>query len=207
MARYFTVHADHPEPRAIGQAVEILRGGGLIAYPTDSAFALGCILGNKEGLERMRGIRELRPNHDFTLLCSEFAQLGTYVQMDNRVFRAIKAATPGPYTFILPATRETPRVMLHPKKKTVGVRVPDFVTTLRLLDALGEPIVSTTLWLPGDEEPMTDGWTVKDSLDHELDAVVDAGECGHEPTTVVDFSDGDPVVVRVGGGDPEPFEA
>lgn len=206
MGRYFPLHADHPEPRALGQAVEIVRDGGLIAYPTDSAYALGCRLGNKDGLERMRSIRQLKPNHDFTLLCSEFAQLGTYVQMDNWVFRAIKAATPGAYTFILPGTRETPRVMLHPKKRTVGVRVPDHITAQALLERLGEPLVSTTLWLPDDEDPLTDGWEVQERLEHQVDAVLDSGDCGHQPTTVVDFTHGDVEIVRVGGGDPAPFE-
>ena len=149
MARYFDVHPDNPQPRALEQVVDILRSGGLVAYPTDSAFALGCTLGNREGLERIRGIRHLDRHHHFTLVCSEFAQLGTYVQMDNWMFRAVKAATPGPYTFVLPATREAPKVMLNDRKKTVGVRLPQHTTALALLSLLGEPLMSSTLILPG----------------------------------------------------------
>ncbi len=206
MARYFDVHPVDPQPRAIGQVVDILRGGGLIAYPTDSCFALGCSLDNPEGKDRIRRIRHLDDKHHYTLVCADFAQLGQFVQLDNSVFRAIKAVTPGPYTFILPATREVPRRLLHPKKKTVGVRIPEHPVVRELLSALGEPILSSTLILPDDDDPMTEGWLIKDRLDHEIDAVIDSGECGLEPTTVVDWSDGAPVVTRVGAGDPSPFE-
>lgn len=206
MARYFDVHPDNPQPRSIAQVVDIITGGGLVAYPTDSCFALGCRLGNKDGLDRIRGIRQLDDRHHFTLVCSEFAQLGQFVQMDNDVFRAVKAATPGQYTFILPATREVPKQMLHPKKKTVGVRIPAHTTTQALLSALGEPLMSSTLLLPGAEEPMTEGWTIKDELDGVLDAVLDSGDCGTEPTTVVDFSGDEVVIDRIGAGDPTPFE-
>ncbi|MGC3993462.1 MAG: L-threonylcarbamoyladenylate synthase [Propionicimonas sp.] len=207
MARYFDVHPDNPQPRALGQVAEIIRDGGLVAYPTDSGYALGCRLGNKDGLDRIRTLRHLSDKHHFTLCCSEFAQLGQYVQMDNDVFRAIKAATPGAYTFILKATREAPKVMLQPKKRTVGVRVPAHTTALALLNTLGEPLMSSTLILPGHEEPMTDGWTVNDDLGTQLDAVLDSGDCGLEPTTIVDLSEGDVEITRYGAGDPTPFEA
>lgn len=206
MAKYFDVHPVNPQSRSIQQAADILRKGGLVAYPTDSCYALGCILGNKDGLERIRKIRQLDDKHHFTLVCANFAQLGQYVDMDNRVFRAVKAATPGPYTFILPATREVPKVMVHPKKRTVGVRVPDHVTALALLEALGEPLMSSTLLLPGHDEPLTDGWQIQEALDNRVDAVIDSGDCGVEPTTVVNFTGGDIVVERIGAGDPSPFE-
>ncbi len=206
MAKYFDVHPDNPQPRAIGQVVDLVRDGALIAYPTDSCYALGCQLGNRDGLERIRRIRQLDDKHHFTLVCREFGQLGQFVHIDNAVFRSIKAATPGSYTFILPATKEVPRQMLHPKKKTVGVRIPDHVTTQALLAELGEPLLSSTLLLPGEDDALTQGWEIKDRLDHDLDAVVDSGDCGAEPTTVIDFSDGGATVVRVGAGDPSPFE-
>ena len=164
MARYFVVNPDNPQPRALDQIVAILRAGGVIAYPTDSGFALGSLVGNRSGADRIRAIRDLDERHHMTVVVSEFGQLGRYVQMDNRVFRAIKAATPGPYTFILEATREVPRVMQHPRKRTIGVRVPDHVTTLALLDRLGEPLISSTLIAPGETEPMSDGWQINEEL-------------------------------------------
>ncbi|PXY29284.1 threonylcarbamoyl-AMP synthase [Prauserella sp. PE36] len=201
MARYFDVHPDNPQTRSIGKVVEILRGDGLIAYPTDSCFALGSQLGNRDGIDRIRSIRQLDDRHHFTLVCQDFAQLGQFVHINNAVFRAIKAATPGSYTFILPATKEVPRRLLHPKKKTVGVRIPEHTVALALLAELGEPMLSSTLLLPGEEEPLTQGWEIKDRLDHVLDAVIDSGECGTEPTTVVDFSGDEPEIVRAGAGD------
>lgn len=206
MATFFDVHPVDPQPRSISQVVRVMDDGGLVAYPTDSGFALGCRMGNHEGLSRMRQIRELDDKHHFTLLCKDFAQLGQLVHVDNAVFRAIKAATPGCYTFILPATGEVPRKLLHPKKRTVGVRIPDHRVAQALLAELGEPILTTTLLLPGDAEPMTDGWEVKERLDHQVDAVLDSGDTGREPTTVVDFSSGAPEVLRRGAGDPSPFE-
>ncbi|MGW4651874.1 L-threonylcarbamoyladenylate synthase [Kitasatospora sp. NPDC004289] len=206
MAKYFDVHPESPQPRTINTVADSLRSGALIAYPTDSCFALGCQLGNHEGLERIRTIRRLDDRHHFTLVCEDFAQLGQFVQLDNNVFRAVKAATPGSYTFILPATKEVPRRLLHPKKKTVGVRIPDHAVTRALLAELGEPLVSSTLILPGDEEPMTQGWEIKERLDHVLDAVLDSGDCGTEPTTVIDFSDGEANIVRRGAGDTSRFE-
>lgn len=206
MARYFDVHPQNPQPRSIGQVVNLLRDGGVVAYPTDSSYALGCRIGSPDGAERIRRIRGLDERHHFTLVCAEFAQLGQLVQLSNAAFRAVKAATPGPYTFILPATREVPRRLAHPKKKTVGVRIPDHPVVRALLRELGEPLLSTTLILPGHEEPMTDGWQIKEELDHVVDAVVDAGDCGKQPSTVVDWSSGAPEVVRVGAGDPTRFE-
>ena len=205
MARYLDVHPDNPQPRAIAAAVDLVRRDGLIAYPTDSCFALGCQLGNRSGLERIHTIRQLDEHHHFTLVCGSFAQLGHFVRLDNRVFRAVKAATPGQYTFILPATREVPRRMLHPRKRTVGVRIPRHPVATALLAELGEPLVSSTLLMPGEETPMTQGWEIKERLDHLVDAVIDSGECGDVPTTVVDFSDGEPVIVRHGAGDPTRF--
>ncbi|MYQ46839.1 threonylcarbamoyl-AMP synthase [Streptomyces sp. SID4985] len=200
------MHPENPQPRAIAQIADAVRSGALIAYPTDSCYALGCQLGSKDGMERIRSIRQLDDRHHFTLMCRDFAQLGQFVRIDNDVFRAIKAATPGSYTFILPATPEVPRKLLHPKKRTVGVRIPDHVVTQALLAELGEPLVSSTLLLPDEEEPPTQGWEIKDRLDHVVDAVVDSGECGTEPTTVVDFSGGEPEIVRRGAGDASLFE-
>jgi tRNA threonylcarbamoyl adenosine modification protein (Sua5/YciO/YrdC/YwlC family) len=205
MARYLDVHPDDPQPRIIGQAGEIVRAGGLIAYPTDSCYALGCAVGNSEAKERMRQIRALDDRHHYTLVCRDFAQLGQLAHVDNAVFRAVKAATPGPYTFILPATREVPRRLLHPRKRTIGVRIPAHTVAQALLAELGEPLLSTTLLLPGVDEPLTQGWEIHEQLGHQVDAVLDSGECGGEPTTVVDLSEGSAEVVRVGGGDPAPF--
>ncbi|MEU7803768.1 L-threonylcarbamoyladenylate synthase [Micromonospora arborensis] len=206
MARYYDVHPENPQPRIIGQVADLIRGGGLVAYPTDSCYALGIQLGNQDGLDRIRQIRHLDDRHHFTLVCRDFAQLGQFVQISNSVFRLVKASTPGSYTFILPATREVPRRMLHPKKRTVGVRVPRHTVTQALLAELAEPLVSSTLVLPGDEEPMTQGWEIKERLDHQLDAVLDAGDCGKEPTTVIDLSGPEPEILRQGAGDVSRFE-
>jgi tRNA threonylcarbamoyl adenosine modification protein (Sua5/YciO/YrdC/YwlC family) len=206
MARYFDVHPKDPQPRSIAQAVAMLRDDALIAYPTDSCYALGSMIDSHTGTERIRRIRHLDDHHHFTLVCANFAQLGQFVLLDNAGFRAIKASTPGPYTFILPATKEVPRRLAHPKKKTVGVRIPDHPVVRALLRELGEPLLSSTLLLPDQEEPMTDGWQIKEELDHQVDAVIDTGDCGIEPTTVVDWSSGAPEVVRVGAGDPSRFE-
>jgi tRNA threonylcarbamoyl adenosine modification protein (Sua5/YciO/YrdC/YwlC family) len=206
VAKYFDVHPSNPQPRAIHQVAELVRQDGLVAYPTDSCFALGCRMGTKDALDRIREIRRLDERHHFTLMCGDFAQLGQFVTINNSLFRSIKAATPGPYTFILPATREVPRRLLHPKKKTVGVRIPDHVVAQAILTELGEPMVSSTLLLPGEDEPMTQGWEIKETLDHQIDAVVDSGECGTEPTTVIDFSSGVAEILRKGAGDPSRFE-
>jgi tRNA threonylcarbamoyl adenosine modification protein (Sua5/YciO/YrdC/YwlC family) len=207
MARYFDVHPRNPQPRTISQAVALLRDDALIAYPTDSCYALGFQLDSATGADRIRRIRALDDRHDFTFVCADFAQLGQFVQLDNAAFRSIKAVTPGPYTFILSATKEVPRRLAHPKKKTVGVRIPDSAVVRALVRELGKPLVSSSLLLPGDEEPMTDGWQIKEALDNVVDAVLDAGDCGIEPTTVVDWSSGVPEVVRAGAGDPSRFES
>ncbi|MEU4337365.1 L-threonylcarbamoyladenylate synthase [Micromonospora lupini] len=206
MARYYDVHPENPQPRIIGQVADLIRGGGLVAYPTDSCYALGIQLGNQDGLDRIRQIRRLDDRHHFTLVCRDFAQLGQFVQINNAVFRLVKASTPGSYTFILPATKEVPRRMLHPRKRTVGVRVPRHTVTQALLAELGEPLVSSTLALPGEDEPMTQGWEIKERLDHQLDAVLDAGDCGKEPTTVIDLSGPEPEILRRGAGDVSRFE-
>jgi tRNA threonylcarbamoyl adenosine modification protein (Sua5/YciO/YrdC/YwlC family) len=205
LARYLDIHPVNPQPRLIEQVVAILREDGLIAYPTDSGYALGIQLGNRAGLDRMRTIRRLDDKHHFTLVCHDFAQLGPLVHIDNAVFRAVKAATPGPYTFILPATSEVPRRLMAPKKRSVGVRIPDHTLVSALLEALGEPLISTTLLLPGETEPMSEGWLIKDELDQLLDAVIE-GDAGSLPTTVVDFTSGLPEIARYGAGDPDRFE-
>jgi len=206
MAKYFDIHPVNPQRRAITQVAEIVRGGGVIAYPTDSCYALGCQLGNSDGIARIRAIRGLDDKHHLTLVCQDFAQLGQFVLVPNRVFRAVKAATPGRYTFILAATREVPRRLQHPGKKTVGVRIPDHAVTQALLAELGGPLVSATLLLPGQEEPMTQGWEIAEELGQALDAVIDSGDCGTEPTTVIDFYDDEPEIVRRGAGDTAAFE-
>ncbi len=206
MARYFDVHPANPQQRSLNQVADLLRDGGLIAYPTDSGFAFGCKLGNAEGLDRIRQIRGLDRHHHFTLVCSTFQQLGQYVEMNNQTFRLVKAYTPGPYTFILKATRQAPKAMLHDKKRTVGVRIPDHVTASALLDVLGEPLMSSTLMMPGHTEAATDGWAIAEEYAHRLDGVLDSGDAGLGPTTIVDLTT-DPVeVLRVGSGDPAPFE-
>jgi tRNA threonylcarbamoyl adenosine modification protein (Sua5/YciO/YrdC/YwlC family) len=206
VARYVDVHPRDPQPRTIAQVARLLREEhALVAYPTDSCYALGFALDSRDGAERARRIRHLDDRHHFTLVCADFAQLGQFVRLDTGPFRAIKAATPGPYTFILPATKEVPRRLAHPKRKTIGVRLPDNAVARALSRELGEPLVSATLLLPGHEEPMTDGWSIKEELDHAVDVVIDAGECGTTPTTVVDWSQGYPEVVRVGAGDPARF--
>jgi tRNA threonylcarbamoyl adenosine modification protein (Sua5/YciO/YrdC/YwlC family) len=206
MARYFDIHPASPQQRAIVQVADVVRAGGVIAYPTDSCYALGCQLGSVEGITRIRAIRQLDDRHHLTLVCRDFAQLGQFARVANSAFRAIKAATPGSYTFILPATREVPRRLQHPGKKTVGVRIPRHAVTRALLTELGEPLVSSTLLLPGEDEPMTQGWQIADQLGHAVDAVIDSGDCGTEPTTVIDFSLAEPEILRRGAGDTSGFE-
>src|ERR1700757_239314 len=206
MARYFDIHPANPQRRAIAQVADIVREGGVIAYPTDSCYALGCQLGNKDGITRIRSIRRLDDRHHLTLVCQDFAQLGQFSVVPNRVFRALKAATPGSYTFILAATREVPRRLQPPGKKTIGVRIPDHLVTQALLAELGEPLVSSTLLLPGQDDPMTQGWEINEQLGDALDAVIDSGDCGTEPTTVIDFSSGEAEIVGRGAGDTSDFE-
>jgi tRNA threonylcarbamoyl adenosine modification protein (Sua5/YciO/YrdC/YwlC family) len=205
VARFFDVHPDNPQPRTIAKVVEVIRGGGLVVYPTDSCFAFGCLIGNHDGVERIRQIRRLDDRHHFTLVCHDFSQLGQFVQINNATFRLVKASTPGSYTFILPATKEVPRRLQHPKKLTVGVRIPRHTVVQALLAELGEPLLSSTVILPGEDEPMTQAWAIKEELDHVVDAVLDSGDCGLEPTTVVDLSGDAPEVLRVGAGDPARF--
>jgi len=206
VARFVDLHPDNPQPRLVAQVAEALRDDALIAYPTDSGYALGSRVGNREGRDRILAIRGLDDRHHFTLVCRDLGQLGQLVHVDNAAFRAIRAATPGPYTFILPGTPEVPRRLLHPKKKTVGVRIPDHVLVQALLAELDEPLLSSSLILPGETEPRTLGWEVKEELDHQVDLVLEAGETPGEPTTVVDYSEGEPVVLRRGAGDPDRFE-
>ena len=207
VARYLDIHPDNPQERLLQQVVDALREDALIAYPTDSGYALGCRIGNRDARDRILRIRGLDERHHFTLVCKDFSQLGQLAKVDNSAFRAIRAATPGPYTFILPATPEVPRRLLHPRKRTVGVRIPDHTVVHALVDLLGEPLVSSTLILPGETEPRTLGWDVKEELDHAVDLVIDAGETPAEPTTVIDWSEGAPEVVRAGAGDPARFVA
>jgi tRNA threonylcarbamoyl adenosine modification protein (Sua5/YciO/YrdC/YwlC family) len=206
VARYFDIHPASPQQRMIAQVADVVREGGVIAYPTDSCYALGCELGNTDGMARIRAIRQLDDRHHLTLVCQDFAQLGQFARVSNSVFRAVKAATPGSYTFILLATREVPRRLQHPGKKTVGVRIPRHVVTRALLAELGGPLVSSTLLLPGQDEPMTQGWQIADELGNAVDAVIDSGDCGTEPTTVIDFSGDVPEILRRGAGDTSEFE-
>jgi tRNA threonylcarbamoyl adenosine modification protein (Sua5/YciO/YrdC/YwlC family) len=207
MARIVDIHPVDPQQRALDQVVDVLREGGLIAYPTDSGYALGARIGNADALARIRQIRRLDDKHHFTLVCHDFAQLGQFVNIDNWAFRALKAATPGPYTFILAGTREVPRRLLQAKKKTVGVRIPDHVVARALVASLGEPLLSTTLILPGETDPMTAAWQIDDEIGQHVEVIVDCGDdVIGEPTTVVDLAEGYAEIVRVGAGDPTPFE-
>jgi tRNA threonylcarbamoyl adenosine modification protein (Sua5/YciO/YrdC/YwlC family) len=206
MARYFDIHPANPQRRAIVQVADIVRGDGVIAYPTDSCYALGCQLGNRDGFARIRSIRHLDERHHLTLVCQDFAQLGQFVFVPNPVFRAIKAATPGSYTFIVPATKEVPRRLQHAGRKTVGVRIPRHVATQALLAERREALGTSTLLLPGHDEPMVQGWEINEELGDAVDAVLDSGDCGTEPTTVIDFSGPEPVIVRRGAGDTSDFE-
>jgi len=205
MSQFFQIHPENPQVRLIKQAVEIIHRGGVVAYPTDSAYALGCHLGDKAALERIRRIRRLDDGHNFTLVCRDLSELGTYARVDNVAFRLIRAHTPGPYTFILKATDEVPRRLLHPKRRTIGLRVPENRIALDLLEALGEPLMSVTLILPGDELPLTDPFEIRERLEHDVDLVIDGGVCGAEPTTVIDLADDTAVVVRQGRGESSAF--
>lgn len=207
MSQFFQIHPVNPQARLIEQAVQILRKGGVIAYPTDSAYALGCQLEDKGALERIRRIRRLDDGHNFTLVCRDLSQLGTYARVDNNVYRLIRNHTPGAYTFILKATGEVPRRLLHPKRKTIGLRVPDNAIALALLEKLGEPMMSVSLILPGEQLPLTDPYDIRESLQHDLDLVIDGGYCGMEPTSVIDLSEDSPVILRRGVGDVSAFEA
>lgn len=205
MSQFFAVHPENPQARLVAQAVDIIRKGGVIAYPTDSAYALGCHIGDKQALERIRRIRKLDQDHNFTLMCRDLSELGTYARVDNGAYRLIRHKTPGPYTFILEATGEVPRRLLHPKRKTIGLRVPDNVITQAILQQLDEPLMSVTLILPGDEYPLTDPYDIRETLEHDLDLVVDGGYCGLEPTSVIDMTSDFPQVLREGLGDVTDF--
>ena len=200
MAQYFELHRQNPQLRLIRRAAEIVRSGGVIAYPTDSCYALGCHIGDAAALERLRRIRGADRHHHFTLVCRDLSEIGRYARIETWQFRLLKAATPGAFTFLLPATRETPRRLQHPKRRTIGIRVPDHPVPKMLLTELGEPLMSSTLLLPGDELPLTDGDQIRARLEHQLDAILDGGHCGIEPTTVVDLAVSPPVLVRAGKG-------
>jgi tRNA threonylcarbamoyl adenosine modification protein (Sua5/YciO/YrdC/YwlC family) len=200
MSQYFDLHRQNPQLRLIRRAAEIVRAGGLIAYPTDSCYALGCHIGDAAALERLRHIRGADKHHHFTLVCRDLSEIGRYAKIDTPQFRLLKAATPGPFTFLLQATRETPRRLQHPKRRTIGIRVPDHIVPQMLLRELGEPLMSSTLLLPGDDLPLTDGEQIRARLEHQLDAILDGGHCGIEPTTVVDLAVTPAVVVRAGKG-------
>lgn len=207
MSQFFQIHPDNPQVRLIRQAVDIIKSGGVVVYPTDSAYALGCHIGDKSALDRIRRIRKLDDSHNFTLVCSDLSEIATYAKVSNSAYRLLRHTTPGPYTFILPATSEVPRRLMHPKRKTVGLRVPENAIALALLADLGEPLMSVTLIMPGDDLPLTDPYDIRQTLEHDVDLVIDGGYCGMEPTTVVDLADETPVVLRVGKGDTAPFES
>ena len=206
MSQFFYVHPENPQARLITQAVAIIRNGGVVIYPTDSGYALGCQLENKQALERICQIRRLDDKHNFTLLCRDLSELSIYARVDNSVFRLLKNNTPGAYTFIFKGTKEVPRRLMNPKRKTIGMRVPDNKIALALLEELGEPLMSTTLILPGNEMAESDPEAIRDQLEHAVDLIMNGGYLGEQPTTVVDFSDDEINVVRIGAGDPSPFQ-
>jgi tRNA threonylcarbamoyl adenosine modification protein (Sua5/YciO/YrdC/YwlC family) len=205
MNEYLQVHPANPDARVIRQAARVLVEGGVIVYPTDSTYALGCHIGDKAALERIRRIRQLDKNHNFTLVCSDLSSLASYALVSNSAYRILKAYTPGPYTFILKATPEVPRRLLHPKRKTIGLRVPDNEVAQQILATLGEPIMSTSLILPGESEQLMDPYEMRLKIGKLVDLIIDGGACGLEPTTMIDLVQGAPTVVRIGKGDPEPF--
>jgi len=206
MTLFIQIHPENPQPRLLKQAASMLRKGGILVYPTDSCYALGCHIGDKEASEKIRRIRQLSDKHDFTLMCSDLAEIGLYAKLDNPSFRLIKNITPGPYTFILEATKEVPRRLLTPKRKAIGLRIPDNRIAAGLLSALGEPIISTTFMLPGDKYPLTDPYEMRDILGSQVNMIIDGGYCGLEPTTVVDMTGELPNVLRQGLGDVSVFE-
>ena len=205
MARYLSIHPDDPQARLLAQAADSLRSGGVVAIPTDSCYALGCALGDKGAVERIRQIRGVDDRHHLTLMCRDLSQIAQFAHVDNAQYRLLKATTPGSYTFILEGTKELPRRVLHPKRKTIGLRVPDHSIALALLEELREPILTSTLMLPGDEAPLTEGWEIQDRLDDVLELIIDGGYCGTEPTTVIDLTQLPPTLIRAGRGDLAPF--
>ena len=206
MSQFFAIHPETPQARLIQQAVGIIQRGGVVVYPTDSAYALGCRLGDKKAMERIRRIRTLREDHNFTLVCRDLSELGIYARVDNTTYRLLRHSTPGPYTFVLEATREVPRRLVQPKRKTIGLRVPDHPIPQALLEALDEPLISATLALPQDEYPLIDPYDIRDRLEHEVDLVIDGGFCGLEATSVIDLTEATPRILRVGVGDVSDFE-
>jgi len=206
VSQFFQIHAENPQPRLVKQAVEIIRQGGVVIYPTDSSYALGCQMGDKAALERIRRLRQLDDKHNFTLVCSDLSQLGLFAKVDTAAFRLLKAHTPGPYTFILAATREVPRMLLHAKRRTIGLRVPAHPIALALAEELGEPLMSVSLVMPGDSLPLSDPYEMRDRLEKQVDLIIDGGYGGLEASTVINLADGQPEVLRVGCGDPSPFE-
>lgn len=205
MSQFFQIHAENPQARLVKQAVEVIREGGVMVYPTDSSYALGCRMGDKAALERIRQLRRLDDKHNFTLVCRDLSQLGEYAKVDTSAFRVLKAHTPGPYTFILDATREVPRMLLHPKRRTIGLRVPGNPIAHALLAELGEPLMSVSLIMPGEEHPLSDPYEIRDRLDKLVDLIIDGGYGSLEPSTVVSLLGGEPELIREGCGDPEPF--
>lgn len=205
MSQFFAIHPDNPQSRLLRKAVTIIQEGGLIVYPTDSGYALGCALGNKSALERIRKLRQLDKHHNMTLVCSNLSELSTYAIVSKPIFRLLRAFTPGAYTFILNATKEVPRLMLHPKRKTLGLRIPENKITLALLECLDAPLMSSTLILPGAQAPLSEPSAIEDLLGKKIDLIIDGGNCLHQPTTVVDLTGEYPVILREGKGDPEPF--
>lgn len=205
MSQFFQIHPENPQARLIQQAVEIINSGGVVIYPTDSAYALGCHLGDKRAMERIQQIRKLDNKHNFTLVCRDLSEIATYAKVDNQNYRTLKAHTPGAYTFILNATTEVPRRLMHPKRRTIGIRIPDNAIALALTEQLGEPIMSTSLILPGDNLPMTDPYEIREILQHQVDLIIDGGYCGMEATTVISLLEDAPVVVREGAGDISDF--
>jgi len=206
MSQFFQIHPDNPQARLIKQAVDIINKGGVIVYPTDCAYALGCHIGDKKAVDRIREIRRLDDKHNFTLVCSDLSEVATYAKVDNTTYRTLKAHTPGAYTFILNATSEVPRRLLHPKRRTIGLRLPEHNITKALLEALGEPLMSTSLIMPGDDQPLTDPYDIRATLEHQVDLIIDGGYCGMEATSVINMTDDVPEVVRVGMGDVSDFE-
>ncbi len=200
MSQFFQIHPENPQQRLIKQAVEIIHRGGVIVYPTDSAYALGCHLGDKNALEKIKRIRRLDDKHNFTLVCRDLSEIGTYAKVGNQAYRILKSHTPGAYTFILKATTEVPRRLLHPKRRTIGLRIPENPIALELMRELGEPIMSTSLILPGESEPMMDPYEIRQTLQHEVDLVIDGGYCGMEATTVVNLVEEFPEIIREGAG-------
>ncbi|MDB0047263.1 L-threonylcarbamoyladenylate synthase [Porticoccaceae bacterium] len=201
MSDYLSIHPENPQQRLIAKAAEIVRKGGVIAYPTDSVYAIGCHIGDKQAMDRIRSIRQVDKNHNFTLMCRDLSELASYARVDNSAFRSLKAQTPGPFTFILPATSEVPRRLMHPKRKTIGLRVPDSPIVQALLAELGEPMMSVTLIMPGDEYPLSDPYDIRAALEAHVDVLIDGGHCGLEPTTVVDMTGPVPEITRQGMGD------